>query len=79
MVNLSFALNVTGTYRLRFLAGRLSGQSILAVGRHSSVHTCENDASTASFKPFNNHPYISSSDTPVSIKFTATYVGMVVE
>ena len=28
---------------------------------------------------FNNHPYISSSGTPVCTKFTATYVGMVVE
>ena len=28
---------------------------------------------------FNNHPYISSSGMPVSTKFTATYVGMVVE
>ena len=28
---------------------------------------------------FNNHPYISSSGTPVGTKFTATYVGMVVE
>ena len=27
---------------------------------------------------FNNHPYISSSGTPVGTKFTATYVGMVV-
>ena len=27
----------------------------------------------------NNHPYISSSGTPVGTKFTATYVGMVVE
>ena len=28
---------------------------------------------------FNNHPYINSSGTPVGIKFTATYVEMVVE
>ena len=28
---------------------------------------------------FNNHPYTSSSGTPVGTKFTATYVGMVVE
>ena len=28
---------------------------------------------------FKNHHYISSSGTPVSTKFTATYVGMVVE
>ena len=28
---------------------------------------------------FNNHPYISSSGTLVGTKFTATYVGMVVE
>ena len=28
---------------------------------------------------FNNHPYVSSSGTPVGTKFTATYVGMVVE
>ena len=28
---------------------------------------------------FNNHPYISSSGTPVGTKFTATYVGIVVE
>ena len=27
---------------------------------------------------FNNHPYISSSGTPVGTKFTATYVGMAV-
>ena len=28
---------------------------------------------------FNNHPYISSSGALVGTKFTATYVGMVVE
>ena len=28
---------------------------------------------------FNNHPYVSSSGTPVGTTFTATYVGMVVE
>ena len=28
---------------------------------------------------FNNHPYISSSGTPVGTKFTAAYVGMVDE
>ena len=28
---------------------------------------------------FNNYPYISSSSMPVGTKFTATYVGMVVE
>ena len=28
---------------------------------------------------FNNHPYMSSSGMPVDTKFTATYVGMVVE
>ena len=28
---------------------------------------------------FNNHPYIISSGTPVGTKFTATYVGMVIE
>ena len=27
---------------------------------------------------FNNHPYISSSGTPVGIKFTATYLEMVI-
>ena len=124
-----------------FLRGRLRGQSVLAVGRHSSMHTCADDSSTAitwaaprnkmfllikkeqkqvSIKRFlkrnlahvgmvqcmnaladkvhkqempctqwyalhnmatlfNNHPYISSSGTPVGTKFTATYVGMVVE
>ena len=30
-----------------FLQGRLRGQSILADGSHSSVHTWEDDASTA--------------------------------
>ena len=30
-----------------FCGGRLRGQSILAVGRHSSVHMCADDASTA--------------------------------
>ena len=28
---------------------------------------------------FNNHPYTSSSGMPVGTKFTATYVGTVVE
>ena len=28
---------------------------------------------------FNNHPYISSSGMPICTRFTATYVGMVVE
>ena len=29
-----------------FLRGRLRGQSVLVVGSHSSVHMCEDDAST---------------------------------
>ena len=28
---------------------------------------------------FNNHPFVSSSGTPVGTKLTATYVGIVVE
>ena len=37
---------------------------------HSDMH---------SITLFNNHPYISSNGMPVGTKFTATYVGMVVE
>ena len=40
MVNLSFALSVTETHHLRFLAGKTKGAESLAVGRHSSMHTC---------------------------------------
>ena len=47
MCLLRFALGVTGTYRLHLLQGRLRGQSVLAVGRHLSMHTCTDDASTA--------------------------------
>ena len=44
----SFALSVTGTYRLRFLAGKTEGAEFLLVGRHSSMHiTCADDSSTA--------------------------------
>ena len=40
---------ITGTYRLRFLAGKTEGaEHILAVGRHSSMHMCADDASTTS-------------------------------
>ena len=37
MVYLSFTLSVAGTYHLRFLWGRLRGQSVLAVGCHLLV------------------------------------------
>ena len=48
MVYLSFVFSITGTYTAcTFLQGRLRGQSVLAVGCHSSVHMCEDDASTA--------------------------------
>ena len=46
MVNFSYTLSITGTYRLRFLVGKTEGA---AVGRHSStMHTCADDASTTS-------------------------------
>ena len=35
-------------YRLLCIGGILRGQSVLVVGSHLSVHTCEDDASTAS-------------------------------
>ena len=144
MVNLSFALRLT---TCDFLRGRLRGQSVLAVGHHSSMHTCarmmyqlqlhawvalcykivkrllskknRNKSPWKDFSSpcrdvqcicmmqhwltkytnkkchaqwyaqwyaphnvatlFNNHPYISSSGMSVGTKFTATYVGMVVE
>ena len=41
MVLLSFVLSVTATW------GRLRGQGELAVGRHLSMHTCADDASSA--------------------------------
>ena len=42
----------------------------IAMQAHSDMHP---------ITLFNNYPYISSSGTPVGIKFTATYVEMVVE
>ena len=44
MVLLSFALSVI---LLAFLWERLRRQSVLAVGRHLSTHTCADDASIA--------------------------------
>ena len=44
MVHLSLTLSITGTYHLHFLQGKLRGQSILAVGCHSLVHMCKDDA-----------------------------------
>ena len=48
MVNLSFALNVTGAYRLRCLAGKTEGAE--RTGRWTpfiNAHMCADDASTA--------------------------------
>ena len=38
MIILSFFLSIISTYLVRFLQGRPRGQSVLAVGSHSSVH-----------------------------------------
>ena len=38
MVNLSFALSVTGTYRLRFLAGKIEGSG--AYWLLDAIHQC---------------------------------------
>ena len=38
---------------------------------HSDMHSITHAATS-----FNNHPYISSSGTPVGTKFTATHIGI---
>ena len=48
MVHLSFTLSVTEIYHLRFCTEKTEGESVLAVGTHSLVHTYEDDASTTS-------------------------------
>ena len=41
-------MSITETYHsCAFSAGKTEGQSVLAVESHSSVQTCEDDASTA--------------------------------
>ena len=47
MVHLGFALSVIGTYCLHFFVGKTEGADVLVLGSHSSVHTCEDNASTA--------------------------------
>ena len=57
---LNFVLNVTAISGLLFFVGKTEGQSILAVGHHSSMHTCVDDASTAIMwaVPCNNYMYM---------------------
>ena len=56
------------------MAQCMNAQTRSAMHAHSDVHSI-----TWPHYSSNNHPYISSSDTPVGTKFTATYVEMVVE